>query len=422
MGKLVDGRWTTRLWSRSASGAFERSASVFREAITADGPFRPESGRYHLYVSYACPWAHRTLIARSLLGLEPHVGVTVVDPFMTDEGWHFSTRDGCDLDPHLGARFLRDVYLAADPRLTSRVTVPVLWDLKTGRIVSNESAEIVRMFDRALAPALVGGTTLTPLALQEEVDALTRRFYNRVNNGVYRCGFATSQGAYERAFAELFDELDRLDRELEGKHWLVGDQLTDADIFLFTTLLRFDPVYYLHFKCNGRHITEYANLQGLLERMLAMPEVASTVRMDHIHEHYHRSHESLNPHRILPRGPLDHLSHPMLTAHPTPVPGDAEPPRAVADTTLLDDDAIRAKLAEVPEWSRDGDHLVRELSFPDFAQAYAFVQHVAARAEVLNHHPDIELGWGRVKLAVTTHDSGGLTDLDFALARAIDAA
>lgn len=417
MAKLIDGRWVQS--SLGASGAFHRTETRFRDHITSDGPHPPTSGRYHLYVSLACPWAHRTLMTRALLGLEDHVTVTAVDPFMTDEGWHFSTRSGCSEDPNLGATFLREVYLATNPELTSRVTVPVLWDRELKTIVSNESAEIVRMFDRVLAPALTSAAPLTPQTLQAEVDALTARFYNPVNNGVYRCGFARSQEAYETAFAELFAELDALDALLEGRDWLVGGRLTEADLFLFATLVRFDAVYYLHFKCNGRRIADYPNLQAHTERLLSNPAIAGTVRMDHIHEHYHRSHESINPHRILPRGPLDHFSNLLRDDHPSPVPGTAIQARSFSQDKLSEAQIVKA-LDVRTDWTRRGQRLVREWRFANYKEALGFVQFASMHAEKLNHHPDVELGWGRVQLSITTHDAGGLTELDLALVDAID--
>ncbi|MCO4743556.1 MAG: 4a-hydroxytetrahydrobiopterin dehydratase [Proteobacteria bacterium] len=421
MGKLINGKWAYRLWTTDASGEFKRSESVFRGQIQKSGPHPPQAGRYHLYVSYACPWAHRTLIARRLLGLEDVVSAQVVDPYMTQEGWHFSTRDGCGADEVNHADFLRDIYRVANPDVTCRVTVPVLWDRETRTIVNNESREIVRMFDRVLAPAFGAPASLTPAKLEAEVDALTARFYNSVNNGVYRCGFATSQAAYTRAFTSLFAELDQLERELEGKQWLVGGQLTEADLFLFTTLFRFDAVYFGHFKCNRRAIRDYPNLYAHTQRVYAVPGVAETCHLDHIIEHYYRSHESINPKRIIPGGPRDFFPVNTVQQGALPVAGHAEPPfPAPPEATRLSAEQVGEHLKGRTRWRLEEDHLVCDLDFASFGDAMAYLTHVADKAEAFNHHPDIHNSYSRVTLRLRTHDADAITALDFALVDALD--
>ncbi|MEM7465187.1 MAG: glutathione S-transferase family protein [Pseudomonadota bacterium] len=319
MGQLVDGVWQEQpLVSRKTDGKFVRKQSQFRNWITPDGApgptgdggFLPEKERYHLYVSLACPWAHRTLIFRKLKKLEDVISVTVVDWFMGDGGWVFSDRDGASADPILGASNLWEVYVAADPHYNGRVSVPVLWDKKTGTIVSNESSEIIRMFNSAFGE--FGGSSLDyyPEALRSEIDSINERVYHTVNNGVYKSGFATSQEAYEEAFGELFDSLDWLDDLLSRRRYLAGDQLTEADWRLFTTLVRFDPVYVGHFKCNLRRIADYPNLSNYLRELYQIDGVAETVDMKHIRNHYYQSHETVNPTRIVPVGPLLDLDAP----------------------------------------------------------------------------------------------------------------
>jgi glutathionyl-hydroquinone reductase len=309
MGLLVDGVWRDQWYdTASTGGRFERKASTFRNWVTANGSpgpsgeggFRAEAGRYHLYVSLACPWAHRTLIGRALKGLEEAISVSVVDPHMGSEGWVFGDTPGATPDPIHNARRLYEVYLAADPTYSGRVTVPVLWDRQRGTIVSNESAEILRMLDDAFSGT---GPDLYPEDLRAEIDAVNARVYDRVNNGVYKAGFATAQDAYAIAFQALFDELDTLETRLDRGRYLFGPRLTEADIRLFTTLVRFDAVYVGHFKCNKRRIADYPNLSNYLRDLYALPGVAPTVNLLHIKRHYYESHPTINPTRIVPLGP-----------------------------------------------------------------------------------------------------------------------
>jgi len=286
----------------TASGRFERQESAFRESVTADGEggYRAEPGRYHLYVSYACPWAHRTIIVRRLKDLEEAVGLTVLDPIRDQRGWRFFEEDP---DPINGFRFLAQAYRATDPDFDARVTVPVLWDRKTDRIVNNESAEIIRMLDDAFDEWGDDELDLRPDELRDDIDDINAVVYDNVNDGVYKCGFARTQEAYEESFHPLFDTLDMLDLRLGEKRYLTGDAVTEADWRLFTTLVRFDAVYYTHFKCNKRRIADYPNLSGYLREMYQMPGIADTVHMDHIKRHYFMTHRSLNPNCIVPVGP-----------------------------------------------------------------------------------------------------------------------
>jgi putative glutathione S-transferase len=308
MGLLVEGKWVDRWYdTKSKNGRFERKPSSFRnqiEEVSAD-----DEHRYHLYVSLACPWAHRTLIVRALKGLEDAVSVSVVDPLMLAEGWVFGDAPGASADLINGFSHMHQVYTAADPRYTGRVTVPVLWDKQNATIVNNESSEIIRMFNRAFANvAKPGGafaeTDFYPEALRDEIDAINDRIYNTVNNGVYRAGFATTQQAYEEAVHELFASLDWLEARLADHRYLLGDRLTEADWRLFTTLVRFDAVYYGHFKCNLRRLSDYANLWGYTRELYQIDGVAETVNFDHIKRHYYYSHETINPTRVVPAGPL----------------------------------------------------------------------------------------------------------------------
>ncbi|HUF57238.1 MAG TPA: glutathione S-transferase family protein [Thermohalobaculum sp.] len=313
MGLLIDGEWHEKWYDTDKSGGrFRRDDSKFRNWVTPDGSpgpsgeggFPAASGRYHLYVSYACPWAHRTLAFRALKGLEDHVGLSVVHPFMGPDGWHFGTDfEGATGDRLLGKRFLRDVYLEAKPDATGRVTVPVLWDSERGTIVSNESAEIIRMFNSAF-DGITGDTDdFYPEPLRGRIDEINARVYDTVNNGVYKSGFATTQEAYEEAVHPLFESLDWLEDILSRNRYLTGETITEADWRLWTTLLRFDPVYYGHFKCNIRRIVDYPALWGFTRELYQWPGIAATVDMAHIKHHYHRSHETVNPHRIVPVGP-----------------------------------------------------------------------------------------------------------------------
>lgn len=312
MGRLVDGKWQDRWYdTRDSGGRFVRPDSGFRDWVTADGRpapgrergFEAEPGRYHLYVSYACPWAHRTLIYRVLKKLEPVVTVDVVDHFMGENGWTFRKRDGATGDTLHGFDFLHQVYTKADPTYSGRVTVPVLWDRKQETIVSNESSEIIRMFNRAFDAWGDASVDFYPERLRAAIDDWNQRIYPAVNNGVYRCGFATSQEAYEEAFDELFAMLDEIEAALSRHRYLTGDRITEADWRLFTTLVRFDPVYVGHFKCNLRRIVDYPNLSNYLRDLYQVPGVAGTVNLLHIKHHYYASHDMVNPTRIVPKGP-----------------------------------------------------------------------------------------------------------------------
>jgi putative glutathione S-transferase len=286
---------------------------MFRNWITADGAagptgdggFKAEAGRYHLYVSYACPWAHRTLIFRALKGLTDLIDVSVVHPDMLDDGWTFADDyPGATGDTVFNSAFARDIYVRAQPNVSTRVTVPILYDLQGGTIVSNESSEIIRMFNSAFN-GLTGNTQdFYPEPLRADIDAVNARIYSAVNNGVYKSGFATTQSAYDQAVNELFDALDWLEDRLSSRTWLVGEQITEADWRLFTTLARFDAVYHGHFKCNRRKLIEYPELWDYTRALWQVPGVAETVNLDHITRHYHYSHETINPHRIVPIGPV----------------------------------------------------------------------------------------------------------------------
>lgn len=314
MGELRDGAWIEKpAASTDDSGAFARRESTFRNWITPDGApgpsgeggFPAASGRYHLYVSYACPWAHRTLIFRALKGLERHIGVDVVHPLMGADGWTFGADFPGATGDRLGGRaFLREVYLAAEPRATTKVTVPVLWDRERETIVSNESAEIIRMFNSAFDGITGDRQDFYPPALRAEIDALNERIYATVNNGVYRAGFATRQAAYDAAARALFETLDWLEARLADRRYLAGERVSEADWRLLPTLLRFDPVYHGHFKCNRRRLVDYPNLWAYARELYQWPGVAATWHPDHAVEHYHRSHESINPHGIVPIGPV----------------------------------------------------------------------------------------------------------------------
>ena len=312
-GLLKNGEWTTKeAWENNDDGEFDRQTSAFRDRIEKGGRFEPQKGRYHLYVSYACPWAHRTLITRALKGLEDAVSISVVHYFMGDDGWTFEDAEGTIPDPILDADYLRELYVEADSGFTGRVTVPVLWDREHATIVNNESAEIMRMFDVDFDALAKREVDLYPHPLQDEIDQTIDAIYEPINNGVYRCGFAGTQGAYDKAFDTLFSALDHWDAHLAEHRYLCGERLTEADICMFTTLVRFDPVYYVHFKCNGRHIFEYENLSGYMREIYQLPGVAQTVNMTHIKRHYYSSHENINPKRFVAKGPLDHDT--ILTA------------------------------------------------------------------------------------------------------------
>ncbi|MGR3760814.1 glutathione S-transferase family protein [Roseobacteraceae bacterium NS-SX3] len=313
MGLLIDGKWHDQWYdTESTGGAFKRSESQFRNWITADGSagpsgeggFKAESGRYHLYVSLACPWAHRTLIFRRLKGLEEHVTVSAVHPDMLDEGWSFETdAHGATGDGLFGATHLHEIYTRADPDYTGRVTVPVLWDKERGTIVSNESAEIIRMFNSAFDGITGNDQDFWPEELREPIEAVNARIYSKVNNGVYKCGFATSQDAYDAAVGPLFETLGWLEDLLSEHRYLMGDRVTEADWRLFTTLVRFDPVYHVHFKCSRARIVDYPSLWAYARELYQWPGVAQTVGMEHIMRHYYYSHDTINPHRIVPVAP-----------------------------------------------------------------------------------------------------------------------
>ncbi len=312
MGLLVDGKWHDRWYdTESTGGRFVRQDSAFRSWVTPDGSpgpsgdggFAAEPGRYHLYVCLACPWAHRTLIMRALKGLEESISISTVHWLMAENGWTFAPGPGVIPDPIHHADYLYQVYLAAAPDYSGRVTVPVLWDRRTGTIVNNESSEILRMLGSAFDDVGARPGDYYPAELREEIDALNQRIYDRVNNGVYKAGFATTQAAYEEAVYPLFETLDELDERLSGARYLAGDRLTEADIRLFTTLLRFDAVYHGHFKCNLRRIADYPALSRLVRDILDLPGVAATVNMEHIKRHYYESHRNINPTGIVPVGP-----------------------------------------------------------------------------------------------------------------------
>jgi putative glutathione S-transferase len=306
MGKLIDGVWHDVGYdTKKTGGRFVRRESQFRNWVTADGSsgFAAEPGRYHLYVSLACPWAHRTLIYRRLKGLEAVIPVSVVHWHMAENGWEFGDGSDCTGDRLGGRAYLHQLYSDAEADYTGRVTVPVLWDTRTHTIVNNESSEIIRMFNSAFDAWGDAGLDLYPADLKGEIDALNETVFLKVNNGVYRAGFATSQAAYEEAFDDLFATLDELEARLARQRYLLGDRMTEADWRLFTTLLRFDPVYYGHFKCNQRRLVDYPHLWAYTRELYQVPGVAETVNFRHIKHHYYVSHRTINPTGIVPQGP-----------------------------------------------------------------------------------------------------------------------
>ncbi|MEO9466262.1 glutathione S-transferase family protein [Sulfitobacter pontiacus] len=313
MGLLIDGEWRDKWYdTESTGGKFERSTSKFRNWVTADGSagpsgksgFQAQSGRYHLYVSYACPWAHRALIFRALKDLTDHISVSVVHPDMMEDGWTFATDfEGATGDTLFGSDFLRDIYIKADPNFTGRVTVPVLWDKAQNTIVSNESAEIIRMFNNAFNEITGNTDDYWPTDLREQIADINERVYETVNNGVYKAGFATSQDAYDDAVHPLFDSLTWLESILENNRFLAGDKLTEADWRLFTTLARFDLVYHTHFKCNHKRLIDHPNLWAYTRQLYQHADIAETVHFDHIVRHYHFSQTTVNPHQIIPINP-----------------------------------------------------------------------------------------------------------------------
>ncbi|MEZ2691228.1 glutathione S-transferase family protein [Psychrobacter faecalis] len=319
MGLLVDGQWQDKWYDTEASGGrFVREDAGFRNWVTADGSagptgvggFKAEANRYHLYVSLACPWAHRTTIYRKLKGLEDMISLSVVHPFMGDKGWTFAEGAGVIADPIVNADYLYEVYVAAKPNYTGRVTVPILWDKKTNTIVSNESSEIIRMLNSAFDEAGATDVNFLPKALLAEIDTINEFVYSAVNNGVYKAGFATTEAAYKEAVVMLFDALDTLEVRLANQRYLLGDTITEADWRLFTTLVRFDAVYVGHFKCNIRRIVDYPNLWGYLRDLYQVPGIAETVNIEHIKAHYYTSHANINPTRIIPVGPLLDFNEP----------------------------------------------------------------------------------------------------------------
>lgn len=319
MGLLVDGQWQDKWYDTDKSGGkFEREAAQLRHWVTANGEpvgdskksFPAESGRYHLYVSYACPWAHRTLIFRELKQLTQHIDVSVVATDMLSDGWTFDQDKGSSGDHLYDLKFLRDLYVKNAAHYSGRVTVPVLWDKQTQTIVSNESADIIRMLNSAFNELTGNTDDYYPEALRSAIDEINDDVYHNINNGVYKAGFATTQGAYEAAYNNLFDSLEALDQRLAHQRYVAGAQLTEADWRLFTTLIRFDAVYHGHFKCNKQKISEYEHLSAYVRELYQWPGVAKTVHFDHIKRHYYFSHTTINPTQVVPKGPELHLVRP----------------------------------------------------------------------------------------------------------------
>lgn len=312
LGRMIEGKWTTEWNERDKGGAFNRTPTAFRNWVSADrsSDFKPEAGRYHLYVSLACPWAHRTLMMRSLKGLTDAIGVSIVDPILSDKGWMFSDAPGAIPDSVNHTQYLQEIYLKADPKYTGRITVPVLWDKQKQTIVNNESREIIRMFDVEFAELATKKVDLYPRELQQKVDETIDAIYTPINNGVYRSGFATSQEAYEKAVTELFENLDRWETVLAKQRYLCSEQITEADVCMFTTLYRFDSVYHGHFKCNLRRIVDYPNLWNYLKDLYQHPDIKVTCNLDHIKRHYYISQTQVNPNQIVPKGPIIDFEEP----------------------------------------------------------------------------------------------------------------
>ncbi|OLP15554.1 glutathione-dependent reductase [Leptolyngbya sp. 'hensonii'] len=312
LGLLKAGQWVSDREQEDAGGRFVRPSTTFRHRITADGSsgFRAEAGRYHLYISWACPWAHRTVIMRQLKGLDAAIGLSVVNPIINQNGWEFSDAPGCIPDSVNQAQYLWQIYHKAEPDYIGRVTVPVLWDKQMGTIVNNESREIIRQLDTEFEAIAAQKVTFCPEHLSVEIDRTIDAIYQPINNGVYRAGFATTQQAYEEGVTDLFAALDHWERILGQQRYLCGHVVTEADWCLFTTLLRFDPVYYVHFKCNLRHIYEYPNLWNYLKELYQYPGVKELCNFEHIKTHYYKSHPKVNPSRIVPKGPLLDLDSP----------------------------------------------------------------------------------------------------------------
>jgi putative glutathione S-transferase len=316
---LIDGQWVDQWYDTSETGGrFVRKDAQFRSWVTPDGSpgpsgeggFAAEAGRYHLYVSLACPWAHRTLIFRALKGLEKHIGLSVVNPLMAEHGWGFTPGPGVVADPVQGAEHLYEVYRRAAPSYSGRVTVPVLWDLQRNTIVNNESSEIIRMLNSAFDGVGAKAGDYAPAALLPEIDAINARVYDTVNNGVYKAGFATSQEVYEREVTTLFASLDELEARLSQQRYLLGPHITEADWRLFTSLIRFDSAYHGHFKCNLRRLVDYPNLWAYTRELYQWPGVKGTVNLAHVKQHYYRSHPTINPNGIVALGPLLDLDEP----------------------------------------------------------------------------------------------------------------
>nr|WP_163500354.1 glutathione S-transferase family protein [Halomonas socia] len=313
MGLLIDGKWLDQWYDTDKHGGeFVRESAQLRDWVTADGSPGPggqpglpaEADRYHLYVSLACPWAHRTLILRKLKGLDALVGVSHVSPLMLDQGWTYNREEGASGDPVNGVDYHRELYTLTDPHYTGRVTVPALWDKQGGRIVNNESAELLRMLNGAFDELTGNRLDFYPADLRESIDAVNADVYDHINNGVYKSGFATEQKVYDKHVVALFEALDRMEARLAEHRYLAGEWLTEADIRLFTTLVRFDAVYYGHFKCNLKRIGDYPNLSNYLRELYQWPGIKETVDFDHIKRHYYYSHDTINPTRIVPKGPL----------------------------------------------------------------------------------------------------------------------
>ncbi|AIR90424.1 glutathione S-transferase family protein [Pseudomonas cremoricolorata] len=303
MGLLIEGRWHDQWYESDEDGAFKREQAQRRDTLP-----KAEAGRYHLYVSLACPWAHRALIMRELKGLAPLIDVSVVSWLMAEHGWTFDQQQGSTGDRLDGLQYLHERYTRDDPTYTGRVTVPVLWDKHEQRIINNESAEIIRIFNSAFDDLTGNRLDFYPQALRTTIDSLNERIYPAVNNGVYRAGFATTQKAYEAAFDDVFGELDALEAHLQQSRYLAGEYLTEADVRLFTTLIRFDAVYHGHFKCNLRRIADYPNLSNWLRELYQWPGVAQTVDFEHIQKHYYLSHTTINPNGIVPKGPAQNFN------------------------------------------------------------------------------------------------------------------
>ncbi len=306
LGILAEGKWISRRDQEDEQGRFIRPSTTFHHKITADGSsgFKAEPGRYHLYISWACPWAQRTAILRKLKGLEDAIGLSVVAAEIDQNSWEFSDEPGAIPDTVNHTNYLWQLYLKAEPKYSGRVTVPVLWDKQTGTIVNNESREIIRMLDTEFDSIAQKDVNFYPKDLRSKIDETIDAIYQPINNGVYRAGFATTQSAYEEAVTELFDALDYWEGVLAKQRYLCGDRITEADWCLFTTLLRFDSVYYVHFKCNLRRIVDYPNLWNYLKDLYQQPGVRETCNLDHIKRHYYKSHPNVNPTRIVPKGPI----------------------------------------------------------------------------------------------------------------------